>query len=72
MGETGNTVAGRFYQYKYNILKKIWDTQILVIEHFITHGWPAFRATVLDDNPQWTLDQRRKTESSSFCHLSFH
>lgn len=67
VGETGNTMRIRFYQYKYNICKQ-HDTHIPVIQHFIQHGWAALRATVLEGNPHWSTPQRRRTERK-WIHL---
>lgn len=61
VGETGNTVRTRFYQYKYNICKQ-HDTHIPVIQHFIQHGWTSLRVTILEGNPRWSTPQRRRAE----------
>ena len=61
VGETGNTINTRFWQYKYNINRQ-HDIHIPIISHFIAHGWPALRVTVLEANPHWTTPQRRRKE----------
>lgn len=61
VGETGNSLSTRFYQYKYNILRQ-QNTTIPVIEHFILHGWRAVETVVLANNPHWTTRQRRQQE----------
>lgn len=61
VGETGNTIATRLYQYKYNILKK-QNKHRLVIKHFIQHGWSSLRVVILENNPTWTPTQRKSME----------
>lgn len=53
VGETGNSIVTRFYQYKYNINKQR-NRHVPVIKHFIHHGWSAIRTTILEENPQST------------------
>lgn len=67
VGETGNIIASRFYQYKYNILRQ-QKAQIPVIKDFINHGWTVVRATVLESNPRWSPAQRRRAERK-WTHL---
>lgn len=62
VGETGNTLAVRFYQYKYNILR-VKNNTIPVIDHFITHGWSPLKAVVVEADPHWTRGQRRRAEA---------
>lgn len=62
VGETGNTVAVRFYQYKHNILH-FKNRSTPVIEHFITHGWSSLKVTVAETNPYWTRGQRKRAEA---------
>lgn len=59
--EMGNTMAARFYHYKYNIVRK-QNSQTSVIKHFIKHGWPSIKATVLEGNPYWSTEQCRRAE----------
>lgn len=63
VGETRNSLATRFYQYKYNILRK-QNINIPVIKHFILHGWSAVETVVLENNPYWTMHQRRRREQA--------
>lgn len=60
VGETGNTITTRLYQYKYNINKQ--NKHLTVIKHFIHHGWKAIKVMILEDDPEWTLIQRRIRE----------
>lgn len=43
-------VITRFNQNKYNITKQ-QNQHLLVIKHFIEHGWEAIQATILENNP---------------------
>lgn len=47
VGETGNIIASRFYQYKYNILRQ---------------QKAPIPGTVLESNPRWSPAQRRRAE----------
>lgn len=60
IGETGNTMAERFYQHKYNILKEQKQT---VVRHFIEHKWNNIRITILESDDRWSRAQRRRTET---------
>lgn len=61
VGETGNTITIRLYQYKYNIRQK-QNLTVPVIKHFVKHGWPSLRVIIIESNPQWTAEQRKKSE----------
>lgn len=61
VGETGNTVHIRFTAHKSNILRKA-QMDRHIVKHFAQHGWPAVQATVLEANPHWSRDQRRRCE----------
>lgn len=60
-GDKKNLITTRFNQNKYNITKQ-QNQHLLVIKHFIEHGWEAIQATILENNPFWTTIQRRKIE----------
>lgn len=62
VGETGNTMAVRFYQYKYNVLN-FKNRTVPVIEHFISHDWSSLKVTVAETNPHWTRVQRKRAEA---------
>lgn len=62
VGETGNTLACRFYQYKHNVLKQ-QNKHLLVIKHFIEHGWSALRVMILESEASWSQQQRRRAEA---------
>ncbi|KAL2076412.1 hypothetical protein ACEWY4_027991 [Coilia grayii] len=61
VGETGNAIATRLTQHKYNI-KNRKSTHLPVIQHFIDHGLPQLRYTGIHHNPTWTTQQRQKEE----------
>lgn len=61
VGETKNTILTRFTQHRYNI-KRNKETQTLLVKHFISHGWDALKATVLECNPRWSTAQRKRAE----------
>lgn len=61
VGETRNDIGTRLYQHKYNVINKV-RTETPVVKHFINHGWPAARATILDTHPFWSHRQRRTRE----------
>lgn len=66
VGETGNTLATRFCQHRYNITKHK-DTDTHLVQHFIQHGWEAVQATVVECNPRWSRAQRLRAET---CWIS--
>uniref|UniRef100_A0A1A8LVX6 Reverse transcriptase domain-containing protein n=1 Tax=Nothobranchius pienaari TaxID=704102 RepID=A0A1A8LVX6_9TELE len=61
VGETSNTLLTRFTQHRYNITKNK-QTQTLLVQHFIHHGWGALTALILESNPNWSTAQRRRAE----------
>ncbi|XP_061749458.1 uncharacterized protein LOC133548063 [Nerophis ophidion] len=61
VGETGNTVARRFAQHKYNIVRQK-NTNTHLVQHFVRHGWSSVRVTVIETNPKWSLAQRQRAE----------
>lgn len=66
VGETGNTITTRLYQYKYNITQK---QNITVINHFTRHGWSALKGVILKNNPCWSTQQRKTLERHWICLL---
>lgn len=61
VGETGNSIATRMWQHKYNILhKKELDTPLVF--HFIKHGWSALRIGGIQHDPSWSTLERKKAE----------
>ena len=69
VGETGNSLLTRFTQHRYNI-NRHKNTHTYLVKHFMEHGWPNLRATILEANPNWTLKQRRKTERNWITKLN--
>ena len=61
VGESGNSLLTRFTQHRYNILKRK-NLHSPLVRHFIHHSWSNLRATILEANPSWTVQLRRKTE----------
>lgn len=61
VGETGNTLATRFIQHRYNITKHK-DTDTYLVQHFILHGWESLTVSVVESNPRWSKAQRRRAE----------
>ncbi|XP_061915846.1 uncharacterized protein LOC133658165 [Entelurus aequoreus] len=61
VGETGNTLARRFAQHKYNIVRQK-NTNTHLVQHFLLHGWSSVRVTVVETDPKWSLAQRHRAE----------
>lgn len=61
VGETGNTIATRFSQHKHNILKGK-NTDTILVQHFMVHGWDALQASVIECNPYWSTAMRKFAE----------
>lgn len=61
VGETGRTIHLRFYGHKSNIVGHK-NTDRHVVQHFISHGWESVRASVLECNPTWSTQQRKRAE----------
>lgn len=62
VGQTKNEVRTRIYQHTHNIIHKIHKRRFL-IQHFLLHGLPSLRATILQTNPLWSLRDRLRAES---------
>ena len=62
IGETGNSMADRLNQHRYNINNRK-QTSLLIVQHFINHGIGALRICGLEYNPHWTIGQRKFQES---------
>ena len=61
VGETKNSIAVRFTQHRYNILRKK-ETHTPLVHHFLQHGWQSVQATVMQMSPNWTGSQRKRAE----------
>lgn len=61
IGETKNSLATRLYAHKYNIRhnKKPHTT---LVKHFRKHHWTHLQTQILEHNPHWTTEERRKKE----------
>lgn len=69
VGETGNTITTRMTQHRYNIKnKKQTDTPL--VQHFLLHGWEAFKCTGIKHNPNWTIIERRREEKRWILKLN--
>lgn len=68
VGETSLTLQVRFSCHKYNITKQK-NTDRHVVQHFVSHGWNAVQASVLECNPHWSTAQRRRTERNWISKL---
>lgn len=68
VGETGNTLLTRFTQHRYNILHKK-NTHTYLVKHFLSHGWDSVTATVIQLNPRWTPQLRRRAEKTWIAKL---
>ena len=71
VGESGNSLLTRFTQHRYNINKQK-NLHIPLVQHFVDHGWTNLRATILESNPAWSVQQRRRTERSWIQKLGTH
>lgn len=61
VGETGLGLHVRFASHKHNITKQK-NTHRHVVQHFVSHGWEAVQALVLECNPHWSTPQRCRAE----------
>lgn len=69
VGETGNTLLTRFTQHRYNISKRK-NTHTYLVRHFLSHGWESVKATVIQSNPRWSVQQRRRAEKVWIARLN--
>lgn len=68
VGETSMPIHVRFTCHKYNIInRKNMDRHI--VRHFVSHGWDAVQALVLQCNPHWSTSQRRRAERDWILQL---
>lgn len=63
VGQTKNELRKRIYQHTHNIINKI-EKRRFIVRHFMSHGLPSLRATVLQANSLWDLKDRLKAERS--------
>lgn len=63
VGETGNPIATRMTQHRYNI-KNRKETHTHLVQHFLLHGWEALRCSGLEHKPNWTIKQRQRQEKN--------
>lgn len=61
VGETKNSLLVRFTQHRYNILRQK-ETHTPLVKHFLQHGWPSVKASVIQQNPNWSAAQRVQAE----------
>lgn len=61
VGETGNKLAERVYQHKYNISKK-QNSQTTIVKHFIKHNQNSMKISILESDGSWSRGQRRRAE----------
>lgn len=61
VGETSLTIQVRLTCHKHTIIRKK-NTDRHVVAHFIAHGWDSVQASVLQCNPHWSTQQRRRAE----------
>lgn len=61
VGQTKNELRVRIYQHVHNIVHKIQKRRH-VVQHFLGHGLAALRATGLQANPLWSLQDRLRAE----------
>lgn len=69
IGETKNSLALRIRQHKYNICNKK-EIQTPIVEHFISHGWDALRAMIIQSNQSWTDKDRKQKERQWVYNLN--
>ena len=68
VGETKNNLLTRFTQHRYNI-KNEKNMNTALVFHFVAHGWENISATILESNPRWTEQDRRRRESVWIARL---
>lgn len=61
VGETSLAIHVRFTCHKYNIVRQK-HTDRHVVAHFVSHGWDSVQASILQCNPHWSTQQRRRSE----------
>lgn len=61
VGETGNSIATRMAQHKYNITNRK-KVQTPLVAHFTVHGWKSLSTSILQCNPRWSAPLRRRAE----------
>ena len=69
VGETRNTIADRLNQHRYNI-NNTKETQLLIVQHFMTHGIQSMEVCGLEHNPNWTEGQRKFREKQWILKLN--
>lgn len=68
VGETGNSISVRFTQHRHNILRHK-ETGTPLVQHYIMHGWQSTVVSVLEQNPNWSVLQRRRAEKTWIYRL---
>ena len=61
IGETGNSIACRLNQHRYNI-NNHKETHLLIVKHYLTHGIQALKVCGLEHNRNWTVGERKFQE----------
>lgn len=61
VGETGNSIATRITQHRYNI-RRAKETNTHIVQHFKRHGLKSMRVTGVQGNLAWTQRHRKIRE----------
>lgn len=61
VGETGNPLSTRLWMHKSNV-RSLRENRTPLVQHLRLHGWNSVSITVLQQNPHWTIPQRKRQE----------